>query len=1299
MLICFLVCNKLQLVVSAKESNNLNISGGSFSSFSILDDGTVWAWGNNESGMLGDGTEVDKSIPVKLSLDNIKQIEAGYLHTVALKKDGTVWAWGNNRDGQLGDGTYEENLVPKKIYNLNNIVQISVGQGHTLALTESGQVWAWGDNARGQVGNNSNSSINRPIKVAGLSGIRQISAGASHSIALKSDGTIWTWGSNEYGQLGIGKGTEQMSSPVKVKNISGVRQISAGAEFNVALLENGRIKAWGNGEYGEMGDGSTSARYIPTSYIENLNNVKQVSAGWNHAVALLQDGTVWTWGENTDGALGNGSYSNAIRPVKSNISNVAQVSAGDQYVLALKHDGKVMAWGYNGNGQLGDGTETSRYSPVEVGNVIVVLNVAPSVTINSPKMEEYYSLAGKPLIPSVTVSDENNDTLEVKLFFWNEKEPRETRIVTNTSTPTVINFNEIDLTGYNAYYTKTIKIHVSDGKEITEAKHNFYIDNWAPEFGYISHSSGETSIYVNADIRESGAPLAENYCQFIIEDFSSGWINASKYKFTGLKPDKSYNYIIQVRDEIGNVRETRRGIETQLQSPELHFESIDPRNVIVTVKDENPTDTLYMFSASLRKAGDENKYYYGFGIYENGRLHTNNEEVYFTLPNKQLQITNAWPNSLYSIRASLKNEEENKGAGTNSIQFWTLAESPKLLFDNFSNQIQINWTDAGANVTYMLDIDGEIVELKSTGSETQSYTHQNLQPETTHRYRIACINEAGTGTFSDYITVSTLPEPPNTPQGLTAVSETEQITLNWDATEKTDNYEIEVDGNIISLVEREYIHTGLVGDTEHTYRIRAVNGGGVSQWSEMQIVRTLPYPPDSPVLSMLGKTKNVIELSWNAIENVKGYELKVDGLIIDIQNVITYTHENLDTASNHTYMVRAYNDVGKSLWSEELTTMTNPDAPIEPSNVMATADEESITLTWYQVPYAESYEIEIDGAEIVPSTERLYIHSGLGFDEEHTYKVRAKNISGISDWSTVIKAITMSDPNVNEGDESTKYSLTNVIALVTNESITLSWDDVDSNVEYEIEVDGELQNLGFQTIYNHSQLQAKEFHNYKIRVIKDGKKSNWCAVLSLSTLENPPQVVENLIAQAYTDKIILQWDKAENATAYEVERDGTDVVSTDQTSLSHDELEPGTSHKYRVRAKNITGITAWSPVLVVNTENPNYTINCNENDIFSFSIIALNVQDFNETQFCVSYDASQLELIDFYEGTVEEDEAVVGEVSDSNLEILEMGDGVITFKMNKNMVPGNSWSGELTSIKFRAKSSTESFISLQVKGE
>lgn len=363
---------------TATASEGLQVEGGGHHSLALKSDGTVWTWGRNDYGQLGDGSYTNRDTPVQVSkLSGITAITGGFDHSLAIKTDGTVLAWGNNGNGELGDGTNTQRTKPAQVSTLNNIIKIAGGGWHSLALKSDGTVWAWGFNDGGQLGNNTTTNSNTPVYVSSISDVISIAGGWGYSLALKSDGTVWAWGWNGSGQLGDGT-TENSRVPVQVSELDGITGIAGGGWHSIALKSDGTVWAWGENSKGQLGDETTTNRNVPVQ-VTGLSNITAIAAGVDHAIALKSDGTVWTWGYNGNGELGEGTTANSSMPLRvSNLSEVIAIAAGKRHSLGLKSDGTVWAWGMNSYGQLGDGTTNESHVPVQVKNLNLSQSAIPT---------------------------------------------------------------------------------------------------------------------------------------------------------------------------------------------------------------------------------------------------------------------------------------------------------------------------------------------------------------------------------------------------------------------------------------------------------------------------------------------------------------------------------------------------------------------------------------------------------------------------------------------------------------------------------------------------------------------------------------------------------------------------------------------------------------------------------------------------------------------------------------------------------------------------------------------------------
>lgn len=899
----------------------------------------------------------------------------------------------------------------------------------------------------------------------------------------------------------------------------------------------------------------------------------------------------------------------------------------------------------------------------------VLINPAniPSITILSPVQNQIFGQAGTELMVQVSVSDRNADILDTRYYLDGEASPRDTRTISNTATPQVVTFQALAVDNL-ADGRHVLRVEVTDrSNQPVEQTISFVIDKTPPVLTGFQTSSTETAITVAAAAVDGGIGLADEPYRFGVGGTGSTWVSSPSFTAQTLVPNTAYSVNLEARDRLGHTAARQQIVYTKAQTPSVAITQSTESSVGIRLTDANPASTLYQI-----RAGDQ---------YVTASGNLTSAPTSITLTNKQIGINGLAANTTYSIQALALNGEGAATGWSNAAYVTTLANAPaNLTSSRTQSAITISWPATSGATGYDIEVDGAVVP----NGTAASYTHSGLFSETRHTYRVRVHNAGGASGWSQPLTVFTLPNPPETPAGLAGNSTQTAVSLVWEAAVKADGYEIELDGHIVGVGNQTaYTHSGLQAETAHTYRVRAVNIGGASAWSAPLAVTTLPYPPETPGQLRADLSIHTVTVHWAGSARAAAYEIEVDDLIVDNGMSTTYVHEGLESLSGHTYRVRAINAGGKSAWSAPLDVTTHPEKPAIPTNLMATSDETTITIMWYQVLHADSYEVEVDGRIVTSGAETRYVHSGLAAGTSHTYKVRAKNISGYSEWSGSIAISTLPA-------EQHSFSLTNMAAIVTNTTITFSWDTVARDAEYDIEVDGVLQNIGKETIYYHAGLTANEFHTYKVRVRLGGVDGGWVAIMSLSTLPNPPDAPKELKATASDRLIELYWEKVDGASGYDLEIDGGKVSINGGTNYLHRNLAPGTSHTYRLRAKNVTGVTAWSPAVVKSTTNPAYVVQAERDQPFDLMLFAHNVQDFWEKMFVVTYDPDAVEIVDLYDFTPAPEKGS-GSIAGSPLTVA-VTPGRIEYKMNRNIVPGTSWSGEITTIKFKAKQGGQTIL-------
>ena len=390
------------------ESPSAGFEGGSHSC-ALLADGTVWCWGENLWHQLGPKAppsrvcDVGEAVPcspnpVDIGLSNVAAIATGGAHSCARLTDGTMWCWGANDRGQLGNGTFSFSSPPVKVNKLKNVTAIAAGGAHSCALLADETVWCWGANSTGQLGPDATSdgctflgdivpcSVN-PVPVRSLSNVTALAAGINYTCARLTDTTVKCWGANSFGQLGrdTSLGTTSASIPAPVTGLSKVATIAIGKAHSCASLTDGTVKCWGNNETGQLGNTTPTPRFIPVA-VTGLSNVAAVAAGGQtfrqggHSCALLTDGAVWCWGANGNLQLGDGSITKSTTPVPvHSLSNVASIAAFGNFTCAVLTNTTVECWGANNRGQLGRDTSLGATTPASIPAPITGLSNVTAV--------------------------------------------------------------------------------------------------------------------------------------------------------------------------------------------------------------------------------------------------------------------------------------------------------------------------------------------------------------------------------------------------------------------------------------------------------------------------------------------------------------------------------------------------------------------------------------------------------------------------------------------------------------------------------------------------------------------------------------------------------------------------------------------------------------------------------------------------------------------------------------------------------------------------------------------------------
>lgn len=328
-----------------------------------------------------------------VSLNDVnRKIDGSNFRSIAVKQDGTVWTWGVDAGDFINNTTSTSTKTPEPVPGLTNVVEVEDGYMHTVALKADGTIWSWGYNSSAQFGNGGYTNSATPVQVSNVTGlptnIIDVATGASHTLALTSTGEVWIWGSGYSGELGLGSNTKSTAYPQKIPTLSGIVQIDAKNGTSYAIKNDGTVWTWGANDYGQIGNGNSTDQFTPYQ-VPGFSGAAKLSAGYNFVTVLKTNGTVWGWGEAQSYQLGNGAKPTyQYTPVQaSGISGVIDLDAGSSHVLALKSDGTVWTWGQAYDGLAGNYTYTTwNMTPASVpitGVVAVATGDRTSLAVKS----------------------------------------------------------------------------------------------------------------------------------------------------------------------------------------------------------------------------------------------------------------------------------------------------------------------------------------------------------------------------------------------------------------------------------------------------------------------------------------------------------------------------------------------------------------------------------------------------------------------------------------------------------------------------------------------------------------------------------------------------------------------------------------------------------------------------------------------------------------------------------------------------------------------------------------------------
>lgn len=1201
-----------------------NYSSSSF----LIENGTVFGWGNNNSGQLTGSGMSAHLLSVDIGIKNTKSISSGADHTLALLNDGTVRSRGQNSSGQLGVGnttSYTDSVI---VSSLSNVKQVAAGDGFSLALMNDGTVRAWGRNSSGQLGLGNTTSVNAPMVIPGLQNVKHITAGAAFVLAVLSDDTVVGWGDNGSGQLGLGNSISKLS-PTPIPNLTGVNQVFTGAGHSFALMMNGTVKAWGRNSSGQLGIGHTSNINTPT-LVPGLQNVIKLDAGDSFSLALIEGGDFFAWG---DSAMGFQSTPKRI----AEMFQVADIAAGRLHALVLTGEGALYAWGNNSSGQLGTGDSYYRAKPKSI-----------------PRLSGIVDIAVGPSHQTMVLTEEG------AIYSWGENHYSNLGVSSPTGFATPTKFqgvSEVQQVSLNSTHTLAI---LRNGKVMGWG----LSDNGQVGSGFVLSptlipglesvkqviASGSISLALlqNGTVKSWGG---NSIGQLGLSDTTNRNMPTLIPGLTGVQQIASNGYSTAALMSDGTVKVWGRN-----SSGELGIGNSIAQSSPITIPGLTGVKQIsvgYQFMLALLNNGSV----LAWGANQDGMLgqsdttSRNTPTTISGLSNVRKVATGwnqafaimedgtvkAWgdndtgqlgtgdtarrlsptliviPQNIVTIGASMSHSMALLSDGT--LLAWgdksmnALADPVNPLFPQPINRYLVNSAIVKAtvegpiadevSVSYRLNDEPTIREFRTSklhgGATSVLFEPLNLRELSTGHHNLimnaktAYQSTESTATFFNGIGFAndSLRLTAAAITGLSVIGTSDDVASSLDSNPFRLSIGEQTSGwKPYSPSGANHTFTGLHPNTQYTVRLDVKSLTGEVR----SIVETFSTLPEVPQLSMetAADGGRVFTITDNNPSHTQ-YQLVINGkyftgegsLVADPSNLSLPSKKivirSLDPNRSYSIKVRALNGDGVVTdWSAAIQIGKPTIPPAAPKQIKLQPTSTSIQISWSPVSEANSYEIEADNASTPIAIGKVlnYKHQSLTPNTLHQYRVRALKDGVVGPWSAPIMQRTLMVAPVVP---------VNIVASATAKTATVTWNAVQDALSYEVEWDGQLISVGKQQTFKQNGLPLSSRHAFRVRALNAGGAGPWSTVQIISTTSSLPSVPAIGTPSVSNKSVQLRWQPAEDALAYEIEADGIVLGVNEALTAAFTGLSPGTSHQYRVRALNELGAGEWSTVTQVTT--------------------------------------------------------------------------------------------------------------------
>lgn len=1095
----------------------------------LKEDGTVWAWGRNENGELGDRTTMNRSTPVQVEgLDKVIHIRAGNGYSMAIKQDGTLWGWGNSETipqllGQENTEGFGYGGVYSRIVAINQTgdvkydwplikTEYSSAVYDKAILTDSGDVFFTKNS--GQI------SYSKLV----LQDVIDIAAGADHYLALKHDGTVWAWGKNQDGQLGIGIKEESNyhDTPVLVEGIPPIRKIFAKDNSSKAIDQLGVIWSWGR-LYGLETQGSDNPYPALISnatpqVINSMEGFKTLAIGSeNHLIAYRNDEDLYGSGLNLYGSLGDGTQKLSLFTKVAHTPLPMPVAR-----LTVSEIEAILSW---------DGVPGATHYFIQVDNGAMERISGTSYYARSLS-------AGVEHIFQVQAVSADNASAWTKVPFFTL--PDVPHLIDSSSTSSSFQLNWASIVGADSYEVEVNGI-------VAAASGNSFLQT-----GLLPNSLYEIRV---RSIGKSGysdwsIPLKVQ-TRLVTPVLKRDTSTASSITLSWTATPGATGYKIKADDRVIELGGVTSFTDSSLEPNSPHSYQVQ------AVMSTNWSDWSEMMSTSTAPGRPNASSISGSSFIEvkwppvvgaagydvefDGKVESVSGESY-----KKEELS---PNSSHTIRIRARNDIGTGDWGTPIQALTRLASVTIDSTSSTSSSITLEWLAVPDAQGYKLLIDG----LEKDVENATVYIHEGLVPNTQHRYQIKALSTDNSSEWSEEYTISTLIMSTDKPVVVPADT---SIAISWNEVSGAIGYELEVNGEVIKTQQNIYTKSGLSPNTVYTIRVRWKTAEQVYDWSEATVVATLLTTPMVTASSL----DNSIMLSWSPVLGASAYLVSADGVVVSNGDSCSYIHTGLSPNTSHSYSVQAITETNSSKWSIIAQKYTSPPTPTAPTAYATLTD---LSVTWMAVSGASSYDVEVNGVVVATVASPSYKKSGLSQNTGLTIRIRSKNNNGSSSWSPPVTA----------------YTLLNVPVIssvtVNSSSITLAWNQVSGATGYRIKLDDgyiyETNALSYTIIG----LSPNTAHTVQIYAYNANTTSTWTSVMNKTTAPAIPGITGiNVQINSFT----LNWTSSPGASGYDVEVNGT-VSSVSGTSLTKTGLQPNTSLVLRVRSKNSSGVSEWSETL------------------------------------------------------------------------------------------------------------------------